>query len=102
MNSLLTFRLDELIYDIFLKTLLGTAGLNTPVHNLTVSERVKDLSKSGAATEARVSSESVSDDESTADEFEDASDVVMDDLFPDPIRGTTPPRSRPLSIFSAL
>jgi len=77
-------------------TLLGTAGLNTPVHNLTVSERVKDLSKSGAATEARVSSESVSDDESTADEFEDASDVVMDDLFPDPIRGITPPRSRPL------
>lgn len=71
--------------------------MNTPVHNLTVSERVKDSSRSGAAADARMSSESVSDDESTADEFEDASDVVMDDMFPDTIRGSTPQRSRPLS-----
>ena len=73
--------------------------MNTPVHNLTVSELVKDSSRSGAVAEARVSSESLSDDESTADEFEDASDVVMDDMFSDTIRGSTPQRSRPLSMF---
>lgn len=43
-------------------------------------------------------SEPVSDDGSTADEYEDASDVVMEDMF---LRDLTPTRPQPLSEYNS-
>lgn len=66
------------------------------MHNLTVSELVKEVNR--LPEEIPVSggsnSEPVSDDGSTADEYEDASDVVMEDMF---LRELTPSRPQPLS-----
>lgn len=75
--------------------ILGASGISL-VHDLTVSELVKEVNRPPEEVLASGSnnSEPVSDDGSTADEYEDASDVVMEDMF---LRELTPSRPQPLS-----
>lgn len=75
--------------------ILGASGISL-THNLTVSEMVKEVNRppEGIPTSGGSHSEPVSDDGSTADEYEDASDVVMEDMF---LRELTPSRPQPLS-----
>jgi hypothetical protein len=75
--------------------ILGASGINL-VHDLTVKELVKEVNRPPevVAIPGSSNSEPVSDDGSTADEYEDASDVVMEEMF---LRELTPSRPQPLS-----
>ena len=75
--------------------ILGASGINL-VHDLVVKELVKEVNQPPEVVPipGGSNSEPVSDDESTADEYEDASDVVMEDMF---LRELTPSRPQPLS-----
>ena len=75
--------------------ILGASGINL-VHDLVVKELVKEVNQPPEVVPipGGSNSEPVSDDGSTADEYEDASDVVMEDMF---LRELTPSRPQPLS-----
>lgn len=79
----------------FVQTVLGACGINQS-HSLSVSELVKEVNRPPEDTPqtGANNSEPVSDDGSTADEYEDASDVVMEDMF---LGELTPSRPQPLS-----
>lgn len=66
------------------------------MHELTVKELVKEINRPPEVVPlpGGSNSEPVSDDGSTADEYEDATDVVMEDMF---LREPTPSRPQPLS-----
>lgn len=85
------------------------SGISYPTHNLTV--RAKELPRpseestrsttptAGTSHQGMSSSEIaelISDDDSTGDEYEDASDAVMEDMF----MTETSSRPQPLSIFN--
>uniref|UniRef100_A0A0P5N633 FAS-associated factor n=1 Tax=Daphnia magna TaxID=35525 RepID=A0A0P5N633_9CRUS len=72
---------------------LGASGINL-MHDLTVKELVKEINRPPEVVPVPggSNSEPVSDDGSTADEYEDASDVVMEDEF----RELIPSRPQPL------
>ena len=79
--------------------MLAQSGLNFPNPKLTVSERVGEGSRSSAPAalvDDHAVQEILSDDGSTADEFEDASDVVMEDMF---VHDLVPSRPQPLSEY---
>jgi hypothetical protein len=80
-----------LIYQV----ILGASGISL-VHDLTVKELVKEVNRPPEVVPipGGSNSEPLSDDGSTADEYEDASDVVMEDMF---LRELTPSRPQPLS-----
>lgn len=79
---------------LFFKLVLGASGINL-MHDLTVKELVKEINRPPEVVPVPggSNSEPVSDDGSTADEYEDASDVVMEDEF----RELIPSRPQPLS-----
>lgn len=75
--------------------MIGLSGINYPAHDLTV--RVKEINRppeeplaaSATAGTSRHDSHSnivelLSDDDNTGDEYEDASDIVMEDVFTRP------------------
>nr|CAH0098300.1 unnamed protein product [Daphnia galeata] len=74
--------------------ILGASGINL-VHDLVVKELIKEVNQPPEVVPipGGSNSEPVSDDGSTADEYEDASDVVMEDMF---LRELTPSRPQPL------
>lgn len=65
------------------------------MHELTVKELVKEINRPPEVVPlpGGSNSEPVFDDGSTADEYEDATDVVMEDMF---LREPTPSRLQPL------
>lgn len=76
----------------FEQTVIGALGIDQ-FHKLTVSEQVREFDRSEVTRAiSATNSELLSDDGSTADEYEDAHDV--DDMF---MRELTPSRPQPLS-----
>jgi hypothetical protein len=92
----LVTELAILIYQV----ILGASGISL-VHDLTVKELVKEVNRPPEVVPipGGSNSEPLSDDGSTADEYEDASDVVMEDMF---LRELTPSRPQPLSKDKSL
>lgn len=90
-NFKLVTKLTIFVYQV----ILGASGIDL-VHDLTVKELVREVNRPPEVVPIAggSNSEPVSDDGSTADEYEDASDVVMEDMF---LRELTPSRPQPLS-----
>ena len=69
--------------------------MNCPIHNLTVNELIKEMNRPVEETAPQAAEEQISDDGSALDEFEDASDTVMEDMF---FNDPAPSRPQPLSL----